>query len=59
MTRDDRDELVALLRAGNGAVLQLVGLRFADEIGIVTGVVGAAGGFGGFFLPSGSGHSGT
>jgi NNP family nitrate/nitrite transporter-like MFS transporter len=26
--------------------------RFPDRIGIVTGVVGAAGGLGGFFLPS-------
>jgi NNP family nitrate/nitrite transporter-like MFS transporter len=43
---------LALLGAGNGAVFQLVGLRFAEEIGIVTGVVGAAGGLGGFFLPS-------
>ncbi len=36
----------------NGAVFQLVPQRFADRIGIVTGVVGAAGGLGGFFLPS-------
>jgi NNP family nitrate/nitrite transporter-like MFS transporter len=37
---------------GNGAVFQLVPNRFPDRIGIVTGVVGAAGGLGGFFLPS-------
>lgn len=40
------------LGAGNGAVFQLVGLRFAERIGVVTGVVGAAGGLGGFFLPT-------
>ncbi len=43
---------LALLGAGNGAVFQLVGLRFGREIGVVTGIVGAAGGLGGFFLPS-------
>jgi NNP family nitrate/nitrite transporter-like MFS transporter len=43
---------LAVLGAGNGAVFQLVGLRFAGDIGIVTGLVGAAGGLGGFFLPS-------
>jgi NNP family nitrate/nitrite transporter-like MFS transporter len=37
---------------GNGAVFQLVPNRFPDRMGIVTGVVGAAGGLGGFFLPS-------
>jgi MFS transporter, NNP family, nitrate/nitrite transporter len=43
---------LALLGAGNGVVFQLVGLRFARDIGGVTGLVGAAGGLGGFFLPS-------
>jgi NNP family nitrate/nitrite transporter-like MFS transporter len=42
---------MALLGMGNGAVFQLVPQRFPKEIGIVTGVVGAAGGLGGFFLP--------
>ncbi|WP_134682724.1 nitrate/nitrite transporter [Brevibacillus migulae] len=37
---------------GNGAVFQLVPLRFQQEIGVVTGIVGAAGGIGGFFLPT-------
>jgi len=37
---------------GNGAVFQLVPLRFSKEIGVVTGIVGAAGGIGGFFLPT-------
>ncbi|NBC73083.1 nitrate/nitrite transporter [Paenibacillus sacheonensis] len=39
------------LGMGNGSVFQLVPLRFQNEIGIVTGIVGAAGGLGGFFLP--------
>lgn len=43
---------MALLGMGNGAVFQLVPLRFSKEIGVLTGVVGAAGGLGGFFLPS-------
>jgi MFS transporter, NNP family, nitrate/nitrite transporter len=38
------------LGMGNGAVFQLVPLRFRNEIGVVTGLVGAAGGVGGFFL---------
>ena len=37
---------------GNGSVFQLVPLRFPKEIGVLTGVVGAAGGVGGFFLPN-------
>ena len=36
---------------GNGAVFQLVPLRFRDELGLVTGIVGAIGGVGGFCLP--------
>jgi len=43
---------VGLLGMGNGAVFQLVPQRFPDRIGLVTGLVGAAGGLGGFFLPS-------
>ncbi|NBD26831.1 nitrate/nitrite transporter [Paenibacillus glycinis] len=39
------------LGMGNGSVFQLVPLRFRNEIGIVTGIVGAAGGLGGYFLP--------
>jgi len=42
---------LGLLGMGNGAVFQLVPQRFGREIGIVTGVVGAAGGLGGFLLP--------
>jgi NNP family nitrate/nitrite transporter-like MFS transporter len=40
------------LGMGNGAVFQLVPQRFADRMGLITGIVGAAGGLGGFFLPS-------
>jgi NNP family nitrate/nitrite transporter-like MFS transporter len=43
---------VTCLGAGNGAVFQIVPQRFSKEIGIVTGVVGAAGGLGGFYLPN-------
>ena len=38
--------------SGNGAVFQLVPQRFAAEIGVMTGLVGFAGGIGGFFLAS-------
>jgi NNP family nitrate/nitrite transporter-like MFS transporter len=40
------------LGMGNGSVFQLVPLRFTREIGVITGIVGAAGGVGGFFLPT-------
>lgn len=39
------------LGAGNGSVFQLVPQRFGGEIGLVTGIVGAAGGLGGYALP--------
>ncbi len=42
---------VASLGMGNGVVFQLVPLRFQKEIGVTTGLVGAFGGLGGFFLP--------
>ncbi|MFC4075906.1 nitrate/nitrite transporter [Salinithrix halophila] len=44
--------VMAALGLGNGAVFQLVPQRFGKEIGVMTGLVGAAGGLGGFFLPS-------
>ena len=40
------------LGIGNGAVFQLVPQRFGAEIGIMTGLVGMAGGVGGFYLAS-------
>ncbi|MBI4489406.1 MAG: NarK/NasA family nitrate transporter [Deltaproteobacteria bacterium] len=43
---------IGALGMGNGAVFQLVPQRFQKEIGVMTGVVGAAGGVGGFLLPS-------
>ena len=44
--------LMAMLGMGNGSVFQLVPQRFAGRVGVMTGLVGAAGGFGGFMLPS-------
>lgn len=44
--------LLAALGAGNGAVFQMVPRRFPREIAMVTGMVGAAGGVGGFYLPT-------
>lgn len=50
------------LGAGNGAVFQLVPQRFSREIGVMTGLIGMAGGIGGFCLTAGLGaikqHSG-
>ncbi len=45
------------LGTGNGAVFQLVPVRYMKEIGVVTGVVGCAGGLGGFYLASSLGFS--
>ncbi|RXY98353.1 nitrate/nitrite transporter [Fictibacillus sp. S7] len=42
---------MSCLGMGNGAVFQLVPQRFKNEIGVITGIVGAAGGVGGFFVP--------
>jgi len=39
------------LGIGNGAVFKLVPQRFPTEVGVVTGLVGALGGLGGFFPP--------
>ncbi|MWV17471.1 NarK family nitrate/nitrite MFS transporter [Pseudomonas sp. L-22-4S-12] len=43
------------LGAGNGAVFQLVPQRFRKEIGVMTGLIGMAGGIGGFCLTAGLG----
>jgi NNP family nitrate/nitrite transporter-like MFS transporter len=43
---------MGMLGMGNGAVFQMAPQRFPAQIELVTGIVGAAGGLGGFFLPS-------
>jgi NNP family nitrate/nitrite transporter-like MFS transporter len=43
--------VLGLLGMGNGAVFQMVGVRLPDRVGSTTGLVGAAGGIGGFLLP--------
>ncbi len=44
--------IMLALGSGNGAIFQLVPLRFKNKVGVVTGLVGAFGGLGGFFLPN-------
>src|SRR5437016_4733068 len=41
---------MGMMGMGNGAVFQLLPQRFPDRVGLLTGLVGAAGGLGGFFL---------
>jgi NNP family nitrate/nitrite transporter-like MFS transporter len=43
---------MTVLGMGNGAVFQMVPQRFREDIGLVSGLIGAAGGIGGFLLPS-------
>jgi NNP family nitrate/nitrite transporter-like MFS transporter len=43
---------MGFLGMGNGAIFQIVPQRFSSDIELTTGIVGAAGGLGGFFLPS-------
>src|SRR5574337_606335 len=45
------------LGMGNGAVFQLVPQRFKKEIGVMTGLVGMAGGVGGFYVAASLGYS--
>jgi NNP family nitrate/nitrite transporter-like MFS transporter len=45
------------LGIGNGSVFQLVPQRFSAEIGVMTGLVGMAGGIGGFYLASSLGFA--
>lgn len=47
---------MSTLGIGNGAVFQLVPQRFRKEIGVMTGLVGMAGGVGGFYLASSLGY---
>ena len=44
--------VMGVLGMGNGAVFQMAPQRFPADIELITGIVGAAGGLGGFFLPS-------
>jgi len=43
--------MAGFLGLGNGAVFKIVPQRFPEATGAVTGIVGAAGGLGGFFPP--------
>ncbi|MFA5461842.1 MAG: MFS transporter [Sulfurimonas sp.] len=49
--------IMASLGMANGAVFQLVPQRFGKDIGIMTGLVGAAGGLGGTFIINAFGWS--
>lgn len=46
---------VGAMGFGNGAVFQVVSTKFPKQMGMASGIVGAAGGFGGFLLPFGLG----
>jgi MFS transporter, NNP family, nitrate/nitrite transporter len=48
--------VMGVLGMGNGAVFQLVPQRFRKEIGVMTGLVGMAGGVGGFYLAASLGY---
>jgi NNP family nitrate/nitrite transporter-like MFS transporter len=48
--------LMSALGMGNGSVFQMVPQRFRYEIGVMTGIVGAAGGIGGYYLNEVLGH---
>jgi MFS transporter, NNP family, nitrate/nitrite transporter len=43
---------MACLGLGNGSVFQLMPHRYGNRVGVATGILGAAGSFGGFFLPT-------
>jgi NNP family nitrate/nitrite transporter-like MFS transporter len=45
------------LGMANGSVFQLLPQRFGKELGVMTGLVGAGGGIGGFYLASSLGYS--
>lgn len=42
---------IGAMGCGNGAVFQVVSVKFPKQMGMASGLVGAAGGFGGFLLP--------
>ena len=48
--------ILATLGFGNGVVFRVVSDHFPQEIGVAAGLIGAAGGLGGFVLPSLVGH---
>lgn len=48
---------LAALGAGNGSVFQLLPQRFGKDLGLMTGLVGAGGGFGAFLLAAALGWS--
>lgn len=48
---------LAALGVGNGSVFQLLPQRFGKELGLMTGLVGAGGGVGAFFLATALGWS--
>ncbi|QHE53824.1 NarK/NasA family nitrate transporter [Pontibacillus sp. HMF3514] len=43
---------LVFLGTANGALFQVIPVKFPKEVGLLTGFVGAAGGLGGFFLPN-------
>lgn len=49
--------VMAAFGMGDGAIFQLIPMRFGREIGTATGFVGMAGGIGGFYLASSMGLS--
>jgi MFS transporter, NNP family, nitrate/nitrite transporter len=46
---------LAIMGFGNGVVFQVVSDRFSKQMGLASGVIGAAGGIGGFLFPLGLG----
>ena len=46
---------IAVMGFGNGVIFQIVSEWFPREIGLASGLVGAAGGIGGFLVPIGFG----
>ncbi len=44
--------IFAFFGLGNGATFQLVPQRWPNASGLMSGIIGAAGGFGGFYLPT-------
>jgi NNP family nitrate/nitrite transporter-like MFS transporter len=47
--------IMLCLGFGNGVVFQVVSCRFRETMGTASGLIGAAGGLGGFLLPTGFG----